>query len=282
MNDRSPYSVIMAEDELPARTLLTGFVKTRPELILQAVAKNGEEAVQSLSSAIYDLLLLDINLPVFSGIEVLEKITQIPYVIFTTAYSHYAVKAFEIGAIDYLHKPFSLERFNRAIDRFLSIKQDHVPVDVYRSLQVLKGDDKYQKSSLTAEAAEKYAQDLLNYMLQHKAYRECEITLQKIAEVLAIPPHHLSQVINQHFKKNFYHFINHYRVEEAKLILQDPTQQHKNIIEIAFEVGFNSKSAFNAIFKKLCYQTPTEFRKKPHYNGFLGDLYPIPDRDGRK
>jgi DNA-binding LytR/AlgR family response regulator len=121
------YSVIIAEDELPARELLIDYLLTRPELKLCGVARNGEEALRKLTDEEFDLLLLDIQLPVFSGLEVLERLDDIPYVIFTTAYDQYAIRAFDFGAIDYLLKPFSLDRFNQSIDRFLAEKADNKP-----------------------------------------------------------------------------------------------------------------------------------------------------------
>jgi DNA-binding LytR/AlgR family response regulator len=114
------YSVMIAEDELPARELLIDYLMTRPEFRLSGIAKNGEDALKIISACKCDLLLLDIQLPVLTGIEVLERLENIPHVIFTTAYDRYALKAFEFGAVDYLLKPFSLERFNQSADRFLA------------------------------------------------------------------------------------------------------------------------------------------------------------------
>ncbi|MCP4138131.1 MAG: response regulator transcription factor [bacterium] len=124
MSEKKIYSVFIAEDMRHARELLIDYLATREELKLEGTAKNGEEALEKLTSGNYDLLLLDINLPIMSGIEVLEKMDNIPYVIFTTAYDKYAIKAFDFGAVDYLLKPFPLERFNQAVDRFLEAKRE--------------------------------------------------------------------------------------------------------------------------------------------------------------
>jgi DNA-binding LytR/AlgR family response regulator len=114
------YSVLIAEDEYPAREKLIEYILARPELKVAGIAKDGEEAFKELASRKYDMVLLDIQLPHLSGIEVLERLKEIPYVIFITAYDQYAVKAFELGAHDYILKPFSMERFNGTVDRFLS------------------------------------------------------------------------------------------------------------------------------------------------------------------
>src|SRR4030095_13495565 len=87
------------------------------------------------------------------------------------------------------------------------------------------------------------------------------VTLQKLAKTLAISPHHLSQIINEQLNQNFFDFINYHRIEEAKRMLVDPARPHYSILAISEEVGFNSKSAFNAAFKKHTDMTPSEFRK---------------------
>lgn len=120
------FSVLIVEDEVPARELLSEYLKLFPELELSGIARNGEEAYNKLSANKYDLLFLDIHLPVMSGIEVLEKMEgKAPYVIFTTAYDKYAIKAFEFGAIDYLLKPFSKDRFRQSVDRFLAAMKEN-------------------------------------------------------------------------------------------------------------------------------------------------------------
>ncbi len=121
MLDSDTYMVFIAEDEQPARDLLSDYIFKRSELKLGGWSKNGQETYNKLSKDQYDILFLDINLPVMSGIEVLEKLEQAPYVIFTTAYDEYAIKAFDLGAIDYLLKPFSEERFNGAVDKALTV-----------------------------------------------------------------------------------------------------------------------------------------------------------------
>ncbi len=114
-------SVFIAEDEQLARDLLLDYIFKRSELKMVGWSKNGQETYEKLCEKKYDLLFLDINLPILSGIEILEKINDPPYVIFTTGYDEYAIKAFEFGAVDYLLKPFSEERFNSAVDKALTI-----------------------------------------------------------------------------------------------------------------------------------------------------------------
>lgn len=120
---------------------------------------------------------------------------------------------------------------------------------------------KYEKSSLTPERSDRYMQKLLNFMETEKPYTDGELTLQKLAEKLAIPAQQLSRVINERLNQSFVDFINTYRVEEAKRMLNDPSKKHYSVLAIAEEVGFNSKSSFNFVFKKHAHMTPSEFRK---------------------
>ncbi len=118
------YSVIIVEDELPARKLLSGYLTTFPELKITATARNGEQALKLLSENSYDLAFMDIDLPVITGIEVLENLTtELPYLIFTTGHDSYAVRAFELGGLDYLLKPYSAQRFKEAIVRFKKVQE---------------------------------------------------------------------------------------------------------------------------------------------------------------
>ena len=128
---------------------------------------------------------------------------------------------------------------------------------------------KYEKSSLTPERAERYLKRLVELMQTEKPYLDHELTVQKLAERLAIPAPHLSQTINELLNQNFSDLVNSYRVEEAKRLLLDPSKKHYSILAIAEEVGFNSKSAFNSVFKKHVNSTPSEWRRAT--NGHQSD-----------
>lgn len=123
MDTDQTYSVFIAEDEMPARELILDYILAWPELRISGIAKNGEDAFKKLSGRTYDLVLMDIHLPRMTGIEVLERLKVMPYLIFTTAYERYAIRAFEVGAVDYLLKPITAERFNRSIEKFLHMRR---------------------------------------------------------------------------------------------------------------------------------------------------------------
>lgn len=122
---------------------------------------------------------------------------------------------------------------------------------------------RYERSSLSPENAALYKTRLLETMKREKPYLDPEITLPKLAQGLNVPVSHLSQVINEQLGRNFYEFINGYRVEAAKRRLLRPGAAQAKLITIAFECGFNSLATFNRVFKELAGRTPSEFRKNP-------------------
>ncbi len=120
---------------------------------------------------------------------------------------------------------------------------------------------KYEQSSLTKEESKCYLYELKAYVEKEKPYLTPSLTIDELAKNLSIPSKHLSQVINEHLNKNFFDFVNSYRVEEAKRYLLNSMNNHLTILYIAFEVGFNSKTAFNRAFKKQVGMSPTHFKK---------------------
>lgn len=99
-------------------------------------------------------------------------------------------------------------------------------------------------------------------MRADKPYLSPEISLERLARRLSLPERTLSRILNQHFGKNFFEFINSYRVEQAKHLLCDPDKQHWTMLQVLAESGFTSKSTFNAIFKKQVGKTPSQYRKE--------------------
>jgi DNA-binding LytR/AlgR family response regulator len=108
---------IAVDDEPLALNLIEDFTKKIPFLNFVKSCKNAFEAIDILQKDIIDLIFLDINMPGISGVELLKSIEYKPLVIFTTAYSEYAVQGFELSAVDYLVKPFLFERFFKAVNK---------------------------------------------------------------------------------------------------------------------------------------------------------------------
>ncbi len=114
------HKVFIVEDEVPAQKLLEKWISLIPELKLMGIFSDGFSALKAIQTENPDLVLLDIEIPKLTGLEMLELIENPPQIIFTTAYHEYAVKAFELAAVDYLLKPFSFDRFKVAIEKALS------------------------------------------------------------------------------------------------------------------------------------------------------------------
>jgi AraC-like DNA-binding protein len=119
---------------------------------------------------------------------------------------------------------------------------------------------KYVHSTLSPQQAEVYYRRVLQALETEKVYQNPNLTIGELAEQLGIPLVHLSQVVNDKFGKNFNDLLNSYRVESFKEKLLEPDNHKYTIVALAFESGFNSKSAFNAIFKKYTGTTPSQFK----------------------
>lgn len=119
---------------------------------------------------------------------------------------------------------------------------------------------KYSSTGIGKTDVEKLAKRLEQHMTVQTPYLDPELTLAGLASQLGIPSHHLSRAINEFFNTNFFDFINKYRIEEVKNRIINPQYSHLSILGIAFDCGFNSKSAFNRLFKKYTGITPSEYK----------------------
>lgn len=109
--------VIITDDEGLARSITRKYLSNRKEFEIVAECSNGFDAIKKINEEKPDIVFLDIQMPRMTGFEMLELIDDPPIIIFTTAYDHYAIKAFEVNAVDYLLKPFSEDRFNEALEK---------------------------------------------------------------------------------------------------------------------------------------------------------------------
>ncbi len=117
------------------------------------------------------------------------------------------------------------------------------------------------KGDLSQEQIEEYFKMLDEYLRKNKPFTNPEITIERLAKMTKIPKYKISKVINTKENKNFFDFINFYRIEEAKKMLKSEKMNFLSIDGVGYEVGFNSKSAFYRAFKKFTHQTPKEFFK---------------------
>ena len=121
-----------------------------------------------------------------------------------------------------------------------------------------------RRSFLSKTMKDRYTQKLLTCMESKEPYLNPNLTIFDLADYTSISHRALSELINSTLNKNFYDFINDYRIRKAQQLLTDPASKHLTILGILYEVGFNSKSVFNNAFKKITGMTPSQFKKHPN------------------
>ncbi len=109
--------VIIVDDEKAGRILINEYLEDYPDLVVLGEANNGVDAVKMINEFNPDLVFLDIQMPGMTGFDVLKHLDELPQIIFSTAYDQYALKAFEVHAVDYLLKPYTKDRFKIAVER---------------------------------------------------------------------------------------------------------------------------------------------------------------------
>ena len=156
---------------------------------------------------------------------------------------------FELFIISwYLFKALNNPKLFRNIDSKLKLVKDIIS-------------DKKSNESITEKEIDVELLELKKYMVEKKPFLNPSLTIQDISNDVEIPTRELSLLINHKLGQHFFDFINSYRIENAMLILKDATKSKLTILEILYEVGFNSKSSFNTAFKKHTGTTPTQYRK---------------------
>ena len=109
--------VLIIDDESAGRQLIKEYISDYPNLVVLGEANNGVDAVKLINEFKPDLVFLDIQMPGMNGFDVLTHLEELPQIIFSTAYDQYALKAFEVHAVDYLLKPYTKERFRIAVEK---------------------------------------------------------------------------------------------------------------------------------------------------------------------
>jgi AraC-like DNA-binding protein len=142
---------------------------------------------------------------------------------------------------------------------FFGVRQ----ANIFTSVQLpAEGDEqkkKYTKSGLTEEASGALHQELKRLMAEEALYRRSDLSINDLSARLGVHPNYLSQTINQKEEKNFYDFVNTYRLEEFKRLVAMPKNQQFTLLSVAYDCGFSSKSSFNRYFKKASGQSPSEY-----------------------
>lgn len=161
-------------------------------------------------------------------------------------------------------------KFHEAIPVFEQLKSDErykMLDEVIVSKAIIKDKTKsnakakYLNSGLSEEKLNNINHRLLSLMESEKPFIDSGISLKSLAEKLSESANHVSQVINDKHKINFFDFINTYRIEEMKMLIKNPHNKHLTLLALAYEAGFQSKTTFNTAFKKLKGQTPGKYFK---------------------
>lgn len=171
---------LIVDDEPPAREVLESYIADLPKLQLVATCNNAVEALEWLDRESIDLIFLDINMPKLSGINFYKSLSTKPKVIFTTAYAEHAVEGFELEAVDYLLKPFSFERFIKAVNKIDLGKKEESTGDFI----MLKADKKNHKVNFDQIL---YFESIGDYVKVHLRDSKTLIisdTLRKLEEIL--------------------------------------------------------------------------------------------------
>jgi two-component system LytT family response regulator len=148
---KSEIKVLIVDDELLGRKRIRSLLSEHDDIKIVAECVNGREAVEAIQNLKPGLVFLDVQMPETDGFEVVEIIgsENMPAVIFVTAYDEYAIRAFEINAVDYLLKPFDKERFEKAVDRAKrEIKRQESPTEIRENLRELLKEVKNEPSYL--------------------------------------------------------------------------------------------------------------------------------------
>jgi two-component system, LytTR family, response regulator len=127
--------IILIDDEPLARSVVAEYLEAHPDLRIVQQCGDGFEGIKAIQQHQPDLIFLDIQMPKINGFEMLELLEQSPAIIFTTAFDEYAIKAFETHAIDYLLKPFSQERFDKAMEKWKEHQHTTAKPDTARLLE---------------------------------------------------------------------------------------------------------------------------------------------------
>jgi len=177
MENTKQISVLIADDESLARDVIRNYLSGFPMFSVIAECENGLNALNEINRLKPDLVFLDIQMPEMDGISMLSELKELPLIIFTTAYNQYAIKAFELNAVDYLLKPFDRDRFSQSIKRVLehgtgSASMEQKLGSLQQSLNTLLESDKKYISRILIKGKTGYSFLNLQDVLWIEAYSD--------------------------------------------------------------------------------------------------------------
>ncbi|OHX66063.1 LytR/AlgR family response regulator transcription factor [Flammeovirga pacifica] len=183
MEKQKTYKCLIVDDEQLARNLISVYLSKLPFLEEVAACASPIEAMQVMRNQEVDILLLDIQMPELTGLDLVKSLSDPPVVIFTTAYSEYAVDSYNLNAIDYLLKPFGLDRFIKAINKaieWIDLKSDKVEAISKEEVLLIKGDQKTHKVN---PSSIKYIEGLKEYVSYYLKSNERIVSLYSLTKL---------------------------------------------------------------------------------------------------
>ena len=220
--------------------------------VLRRAKKVYVENYTSASIKSYQWLFrLSMGITIFYAIALVKNVLKFSSYDFISEWIRILLLLFELGIISwYLFKALSFPELFRNIDSKLKLVE-----------YLVFEESKVADMEITEAKYDENLVELKKYMLEEKPFLNPSLSIKNVSDDIAIPVRELSLLINHKLEQHFFDFINSYRIQEAMDILQDPLKKDITILEILYEVGFNSKSSFNTAFKKKTGITPTSFRK---------------------
>lgn len=224
---------IIVDDEESSGEIIKYLIK-QSHLPIEVIgqAASGDEAIEMINKLKPDIVYLDIEMPVYNGIEVMEKINSsytgsINFIVITAySYFEYAQSSLRLGAKDILLKPIEPKQFIKTMERAMGYN--------YTDNQIFN--------------------DILEYINQNY---DAEMELNKCAKEFHMSPNHISRMFKKYLGKNFIAYLNELRIKKAQGLLRDT---ELSIKEIAYKVGYNNLNYFYKNFKKITGITPKMFR----------------------
>lgn len=241
------WKCIICDDEEMTREGLTLLIKSmRNDIEIVDTAASGEEAIEKIRQKKPNIVLIDINMPLKNGLEVMSTITpEFPNIkfIIISGYSdfEYAQKALRYHAVDYLLKPVDFETLNEVLNRCIQQIKDHLNTS---------------KIIVPENVNQKLSTQILHYLQSN--YRNTDCTLESTSLHFNLSASYVSKLIKQETQMTFTEIINAKRIEYAKSMLINEPQAL--MIEISEACGFSSQHYFCRVFKNLTGISPNEYR----------------------
>ena len=206
----------------------------------------------------------------FSNINQNQKLGWLLFVVIS--YNVYIYTATALGLLGFFYNDFeasSLFNYSATLGLtfalgFYGIRQDEIYKKQLKKTDLDQREERYRKSKLAYDKKENIKILILSYFKEKAPYLNPELSMLLLSEELNIPKHQLTEVLNTIIGKNFFQFVNEYRVEAVKQKLSDTSNNKFSIEVIGYDCGFSSKSSFFSVFKSFTGQTPTQFKNSIH------------------